>query len=63
MDQIALRFAVYSANADSCIVGTTSKNHLKKNIGIVEKGPLPIEIVSQIKNAFLYNDNNWIGQI
>ena len=61
--ELALRFAVYSANADTCITGTTKEKHLEKNIAIVEKGPLPDDIVTQIKKAFQKNDKNWIGQI
>lgn len=62
-DEIALRFTAFSANADTCIVGTTKESNLKRNIKIIEKGPLPDNIVSEIKNAFKANDDNWSGQI
>ena len=62
-DEIALRFTTYSTNVDTSIVGTTSENHLKKNIKIIEKGPLPQDIVTDVKNAFKENDDNWIGQV
>ena len=61
--EIALRFAVFSSNADTCIIGTTNAKHLQNNIEILEKGPLPLSILTEIKNTFKTFDNNWTGQI
>lgn len=62
-DEIALRFTAYSTNVDTCIVGTTSETHLRNNIKIIEKGPLPEDMVFKIKNTFKEKDDNWIGQV
>lgn len=47
---------------DSCIVGTTDLNHLKRNFEIIEKGKLPEDIIKIINEAFQKNDVNWVGQ-
>jgi aryl-alcohol dehydrogenase-like predicted oxidoreductase len=62
-EEIALRFTAFSTNIDTCIVGTTNENHLRNNIQIIEKGPLPEEIVTEIKDTFKKNDDHWIGQV
>ena len=62
-DEIALRFTAYSTNVDTCIVGTTNEKHLQNNIKIIDKGSLTDSIVSEIKNSFIQNDDNWIGQV
>lgn len=62
-DEIALRFTAFSSNIDTCIVGTSSEVHLKNNIKIIEKGPLPEDMVFKIKDTFKKNDDNWTGQV
>ncbi|MGQ9799704.1 MAG: aldo/keto reductase [Ignavibacterium sp.] len=47
-----LRFTVFADGIDSAIVGTTNINHLKKNIELIQKGPLDKSLVSIIKSAF-----------
>jgi aryl-alcohol dehydrogenase-like predicted oxidoreductase len=59
---IALRFTVYTPGITTSIVGTTNLDHVKKNIEIVNKGPLPDDLVENIRSTFLDNDKNWIGQ-
>jgi aryl-alcohol dehydrogenase-like predicted oxidoreductase len=61
--EIALRFSAFIYGVDSCIVGTTNLEHVKKNAELIDKGKLPEEIVTQIQNAFRQHDNNWIGQL
>lgn len=61
--EVALRFSAFIYGVDSCIVGTTNLDHIKKNAELIGKGKLPEEIVTQIQKAFRQNDNNWIGQL
>jgi aryl-alcohol dehydrogenase-like predicted oxidoreductase len=59
--EVALRFSAFIYGVDSCIVGTTNIEHIKKNAELIGKGKLPEEMITQIQNAFRQNDNNWIG--
>lgn len=62
--EIALRFAAFMPGVHSCIVGTTNADHLKKNVDIVEKGPLPADFCEEIRAAFKNNDPGWwVGQV
>lgn len=60
--EAALRFSAFTWGIDTCIVGTTNPEHLKRNVEIIEKGKLPEEVITIIKNAFQKNDVNWVGQ-
>ncbi|MCF8242813.1 MAG: aldo/keto reductase [Melioribacteraceae bacterium] len=62
-DELALRFAAFTWGIDSCIVGTTNIEHIKRNLEIIEKGKLPEDVVDNIRGAFLQNDFNWISQV
>ena len=62
-NEAALRFAAFSNGVNTCIVGTSSIDHLKKDIAVVEKGPLLEEIYKSIRDAFKKNDEDWIGLI
>lgn len=61
--ELALRFAAYLPGVHSCIVGTRNLDHLRQNVAIVERGPLPAATVAQIQQAFQTHDQNWIGQV
>jgi len=60
--EAALRFSAFTWGVDTCIVGTTNPEHLKRNVEIIEKGKLTEEIIHTIKNAFQKNNVNWVGQ-
>ncbi len=62
-DELALRFAAYLPGISSCIVGTSSLDHLRRNVAIVEQGPLPEEVVRSIREAFKAHDEDWVGQV
>ena len=62
-NEIALRFVVFTDVVDCAIVGTSNIAHLKENIKMIVKGPLPKEIYYKIRTAFKKNNDNWIGQI
>jgi aryl-alcohol dehydrogenase-like predicted oxidoreductase len=61
--EVAIRFSAFTYGVDSCIVGTTNIEHIKKNAELINNGKLPEEIDTQIKNSFRQNDRNWIGQL
>jgi aryl-alcohol dehydrogenase-like predicted oxidoreductase len=61
--EVAIRFSAFTYGVDSCIVGTTNIEHIKKNAELINNGKLPEEIETQIKNSFRQNDRNWIGQL
>jgi len=62
-NELALRFSVFTYGVDSCIVGTTNSEHLKHNAEIIQKGKLPDDLIHQIRESFMINDNNWVGQL
>ncbi len=62
-EDIALRFAAFSDGVDVCIAGSSNPSNIKKNVEIINKGPLPEEIYSNIRGAFKDNDDGWLGQV
>jgi aryl-alcohol dehydrogenase-like predicted oxidoreductase len=61
-DELALRFVAFLPGVSSCIVGTRSPDHLRRNVAIVEQGPLPEETVHHIRAAFQAHDQEWVGK-
>jgi aryl-alcohol dehydrogenase-like predicted oxidoreductase len=61
--ELAIRFSAYTEGVSSCIAGTSSVDHLKENIMVLEKGPLAVEIIQEIRSEFRKNDADWIGLI
>ena len=61
--EAAIRFSAFTEGVKSIIIGTSSLDHLKKNVQLLEKGKLPEEIYSMIRKSFQANDENWIGQV
>lgn len=55
-----LRFAVFTKGVDSAIVGTANIDHIKSNIKIIEKGPLPDDLYQLIRSKF---KPEWQGEI
>jgi aryl-alcohol dehydrogenase-like predicted oxidoreductase len=62
-NEIALRFVIYTNVVDCAIVGSSNIEHIKNDIDIISKGPLPKEIYYKLRTCFKFNDDNWIGQI
>ncbi len=60
---VALRFTAFTPGISTSIVGTTNLDHIKRNIEIVNKGPLSVDLVKKIRTTFKNNDQNWTGQI
>ncbi len=61
--ELALRFTAYLPGVHSCIVGTSSLEHLQQNAELLRRGPLPDELVAQIRSAFRAHDQGWTGQV
>ncbi len=61
--ELALRFTAFLPGVSSCIVGTASLEHLRYNLKLLEAGPLPPDHVTELRQAFLQHDQNWVGQV
>jgi aryl-alcohol dehydrogenase-like predicted oxidoreductase len=61
--ELALRFAAWQPGVDCAIVGTGRLEHLRRNVEIVEKGPLPAETAAAIRAAIQVHGADWDGQI
>ena len=47
--EFILRFTFTNPDLDTTIVGTANPAHLRDNIEILQKGPLPAEVYSEAK--------------
>jgi aryl-alcohol dehydrogenase-like predicted oxidoreductase len=62
-DEWALRFSAHAEGVCACIAGTSSLEHLERNVRLVERGPLPASMVEWIRARFRQSDQDWVGQI
>jgi len=62
-DELALRFSAYAPGVSCCIAGTGQVEHLRRNVELAERGPLPAELVEALRAAFRANDRGWEGQV
>ena len=62
-DELALRFTAFTTGVDTCILGTSSIQHLKAGISAFEKGALPEGDYNYLRNIFKTNDSGWTGLI
>ncbi len=61
--ELALRFAIFQPGAHTAITGSTSPDHLRHNVRIVEQGPLPEPVVAAVRDAWArHDDGSWTGQ-
>ena len=49
VNELLIRFVISNENITSAIVGTSSAEHMKNNIAAAEKGPLPQDILAEIR--------------
>ncbi|HSP88744.1 MAG TPA: aldo/keto reductase [Ignavibacteriaceae bacterium] len=61
--ELFLRFTAFADGVDSCIIGTTNIEHLKRNVAIVQKGKLPDDVINLLKDLFIKHGNNWGSQL
>jgi aryl-alcohol dehydrogenase-like predicted oxidoreductase len=47
--EFVLRFTLSHPDLSSTIVGTSSLSHLRSNLAIAEKGPLPADLYEQAR--------------
>ena len=62
--QIALRFTISQPGVHCAIIGTTNPGNARTNVELIEKGPLPTDVVEKIQEAFHNADPGglWTGQ-
>ncbi len=62
--EMALRFTLSQEGLHTAIIGTTSIDHVTTNIAAANKGPLPPEMVRQIRETFRNADpdGTWTAQ-
>jgi aryl-alcohol dehydrogenase-like predicted oxidoreductase len=62
-DEFALRFTAHQPTVSSAIVGTASIEHLRRNVALAEKGPLPAELERAARERFDAVGANWRGEV
>jgi aryl-alcohol dehydrogenase-like predicted oxidoreductase len=62
-NELALRFSSFSPCVDTLIIGSDDPIHLKENIAMIERGPLPQAIWDMIRNEFNQKGQDWSGLI
>jgi aryl-alcohol dehydrogenase-like predicted oxidoreductase len=62
--ELALRFTFGQPGVHCAIIGTTNPDNARKNIDYAEKGPLPNDVATKIREAFETADleGTWMGQ-
>jgi aryl-alcohol dehydrogenase-like predicted oxidoreductase len=62
--ELALRFTLSQPGVHTAIIGTTNPDNAKANLAAAEKGPLPADVVRNVRDAFKAADPNgsWSGQ-
>jgi aryl-alcohol dehydrogenase-like predicted oxidoreductase len=61
--ELALRFTLSQPGVHCAIIGTTNPDNARANITHAEKGPLPQDAVSKVRQAFQRADatRSWVG--
>lgn len=62
-DEFALRFSAHLPQVSCAIVGTSSIEHLRRNVAVAEKGPLAAEVVAAVRQRFAALGSGWRGEI
>jgi aryl-alcohol dehydrogenase-like predicted oxidoreductase len=62
--ELAVRFTLGQPGVHCAIIGTTNPDNARKNIDYAEKGPLPNDVATKIREAFETADleGTWMGQ-
>jgi aryl-alcohol dehydrogenase-like predicted oxidoreductase len=58
-DELALRFTAYAPGVHAAITGTARLDHLKRNVEVVDRGPLPTGLLSRIEAAWSRRGTDW----
>jgi aryl-alcohol dehydrogenase-like predicted oxidoreductase len=60
--ELAFRFSAFHPDVHSILTGSRSLEHLRSNLVLLDKGPLPREVYEQIRALFREHDNgSWVG--
>jgi aryl-alcohol dehydrogenase-like predicted oxidoreductase len=60
-DELALRFTAYAPGVHTAITGTARLDHLQRNVEIVDRGPLPAEVLARIEAAWSRHGTGWLS--
>jgi aryl-alcohol dehydrogenase-like predicted oxidoreductase len=55
----ALRFTAHAPGVHTAIVGTAKLAHLRRNVELVNRGPLPLEVLTGIDEAWQRIGYDW----
>ena len=58
-DELALRYTAYAPGVHCAITGTSRLSNLQRNVEIVDKGPLPDEVLARIDAAWTRVGADW----
>lgn len=62
-DEFALRFSAYAPGVDSVIVGTSKLGNLQRNLAMIERGPLPEDLLAAVDAAWRREGEDWPGDV
>ncbi len=62
-DEFALRFTAYAPGVDAAIVGTARLANLQRNAELVDRGPLPPEVLTAVESAWQREGQHWPGEV
>ena len=57
--ELALRFTAYAPGVDSAIVGTAHVEHLRSNLALAERGPLPADVLERLDQRWREIGDRW----
>ena len=61
--ELALRFSAFAPGVDSAIVGTANPENLRRNVALVEHGPLAEELLASVDAAWRREGAEWPGSV
>ncbi|MGJ6981552.1 aldo/keto reductase [Aestuariimicrobium soli] len=59
MDEFALRFTAFAPGVSTSIVGTIKPERFAHNVALVEKGPLPDDVLAHVADRWSQADEGW----
>ena len=62
-DELALRFCAFQNGISTAIVGTASVEHLRHNVSMAQKGPLPADMSAALRARFAAVGGAWPGEV
>ena len=59
MDELALRFTAFAPGVSTSIVGTIKPERFAHNLALVEKGPLPADVLAHVEERWQATNEGW----